>query len=547
MLQDDISHLVHGCNAIKDLAAGRSVHIHLVSHGLDTFSTLGDHLIRLFATSRCLLEANLVFCKVWKPSVYTWHAIILAHANSGRNDLALELYQQMQREGIMPNRFIFTSALKACECIGSIRMIHDVIATMGLDSDLVVGSTLIDMYVRYGSVEEARGVFDGLPNPDVVSWGAMISGYTQHGCGLLALEFYGRMQDKGIQPDKIRFLCVLRACSSIGAFIHGKSIHTQIVKSGRESDMAIGCSLVDMYAKCGSFHEAEKVFDGLTSRDVVIWGAMIGGYTQYGHDFSALNFFKRMRQDGIEPNNIIYVCILKVCGNLKITRITKLLHVDLLICGIELDTVGTTLVDSYAKCGSLEEAQHLFDRISDRNVMLWSAIIAGYTHQGQSVSALKLFEKMWQEGVEPSKSIYTCIVKACGSTGSVEQGWLIHDQILRSRLEADEVVGSVLVDMYAKCGHLEVARKVFDDLGSRDLVSWGVMISGYTQHGYGCKALELFERMHMSGQTPDNVIFLCVLKACTSVEDVEMGQLIHDQIIRAGLQDFSRMRWSETP
>eukprot|EP00249_Psilotum_nudum_P015890 c25573_g1_i1 orf=605-1504(+) len=243
--------LLKVCTGKRDLEAVMRVQSLIVSSGLDSIAVLGDHLIRLFAACGRLLEANRVFCKVAKPSVYTWNAIISANADLGQAERALELYHKMEQSTVKCSKYIYVSVLKACTQTGNLsqgRLIHGQIIEHGLNSDVFIGSTLIDMYAKCGNLKEACNVFDKLPTRDVVTWGAMIAGYALHGHGDSALELFQKMQEKGTKPDIVTFLSALKACGSIGAIEQGRLIHDQIIHSGLKLDVPIRTALVDMYA-----------------------------------------------------------------------------------------------------------------------------------------------------------------------------------------------------------------------------------------------------------------------------------------------------------
>eukprot|EP00250_Pteridium_aquilinum_P034760 c8059_g1_i1 orf=209-763(+) len=173
--------LAQGCARKTELAAHRRAHcLACFDPRLDPVAICDDSLIRFFASYGTLLEANLVFCTIPKPSVYTWHAIISAHAAHGQSDGVLELYYKMQQDGVGLNKYVFPCVIKACSTLGALqhgKCMHDNIVRNAVECDSVIGCALLDMYARCGSLEEARNVFDNLPYRDVVSWGAMIAGY----------------------------------------------------------------------------------------------------------------------------------------------------------------------------------------------------------------------------------------------------------------------------------------------------------------------------------------------------------------------------------
>eukprot|EP00250_Pteridium_aquilinum_P009322 c18595_g3_i1 orf=2-544(+) len=179
----------------------------------------------------------------------------------------------------------------------------------------------------------------------------------------------------------------------------------------------------------------------------------------------------------------------------------------------------------YAKCGSLTEAQDVFDELPYRNVVSWTSLITGYVEHGHTEEALDCFERMQREGFSPDRVTFLSVLRACGSLGTVDKSQQIHAQILKcGLLERDVVVGTALVDTYGKCSLLAKAKEVFDMLRVHDVVSWNALITGYAYHGYGEEALDCFKQMQRQGVSPNRVTFASALKACGTLGASDKGQ-----------------------
>lgn len=444
-----------------------------------------------------------------------------------------------RHDGINPDNISYRDVLKACGHAGEIYwgfLIHENIIKSGTELELVMGNALVDMYAKCGKVQEARKVFDSLPNQNSMSWGSMIAGYSLQGHGHCALRLFENMHDRGIKPNKVIFLCILKACRSIKFIKQGRLIQEQVIRSGFQSDLVVGSTLVDMYSKCGSVVEARKVFDDLPNKDGVAWGAMIGGYAQCGQGLAALELFKKLQHECVKPSKATFTCILKACGSIGALTQGRQVHQHITECGLRSDVIiASALVDMYVKCGSLEEACEVFDE-SPRDVVSWGAMIAGYAANGLGLCAIHLFKEMQQEGLKPQRVTFLCILKACSSISAVEQGRLIHGQIIKTGLEADLVVGNTLIDMYVKCGRLEEAHKMFNQLPNRDDISWDVMMAGYNAHEDGFSAFDLFENMQHDGVKPNETTSLSALKACGMIGAIKQGKIIHNQIIGTAME-----------
>eukprot|EP00250_Pteridium_aquilinum_P021372 c25097_g7_i1 orf=34-960(+) len=242
--------LLQRCAKDKDLAAARRLHSVLSGRKSNPPTLLRDHLIRLFTSCGSLVDANQVFCKILKPSLFTWNAIILAHAKLGEGHKAIELYCKMQAGALKPDKYLLSCILKLCSNMGAIdqgRLVHHQIVSNALLLDLFVDNALVFMYVKCGSIEEAQSVFDSLKSRNVATWSALITGYSERGYSACALELFQKMQDEGIQGDKVVFLCLLKACDCLR---QGMFVHNQIVVYKLECDVVVASAIVDMYAKC---------------------------------------------------------------------------------------------------------------------------------------------------------------------------------------------------------------------------------------------------------------------------------------------------------
>ncbi|CAM6051450.1 unnamed protein product, partial [Sphagnum compactum] len=310
------------------------------------------------------------------------------------------------------------------------------------------------------------------------------------------------MQQKGTSRDNFTFVPVLNACASLRALEAGRKVHEEIIQSGCKADVFVGSSLVDiclwgnslvdMYAKCGSMEDAERVFNKMLSRNVVTWNTMILGHVKCGQGSKALELFQQMQQ--------------------------------------EVAFVGNSLIDMYAKCGSIEDAKRVFNKLPSRDVVSWNVMIFGHVKYGQGQKALELFRQMQEEGVQPTPLTLVGVLNACASVVALEEGRRTHDWVIKSGWDSNVFVGNSLIDMYAKCGSLVDALKVFNKMPSRDVVTWNAMIGGYAIHGHGKEALKQFEQMREEGVQPDDTTFVCLLSACS-----------HSGLVDEGLRFYSSM------
>eukprot|EP00250_Pteridium_aquilinum_P006211 c16177_g2_i1 orf=115-987(+) len=200
--------------------------------------------------------------------------------------------------------------------LAAARQVQYFMVRMGLDSVASLGNHLIRVFAACGSLLEARQTFFMISKPSVHTWSAIISAHAELGKANEALKLYAKMQEAGIAPDKVVFLCTLRACSIADDSDYGKLIHHQIFEHGLDSDVAIGSALIVAYTNCEYLEDARRVFDKVSNADEVIWGAMIAGYAASDQGLAALNLFGKMQQEGIKIGEVIYSCTLKACGSI---------------------------------------------------------------------------------------------------------------------------------------------------------------------------------------------------------------------------------------
>jgi pentatricopeptide repeat protein len=239
-------------------------------------------------------------------------------------------------------------------------------------------------------------------------------------------------------------------------------------------------------------------------------------------------------------DDFAYVSLLKACAERRDLDGGARLHADISRKGSIATSahLASSLIHMYVKCGVLAPAQRVLDALLVRDVVSWTALIAGYVQQGRGNEALRQFERMKGEGISPNAISFTSVLKACGSMQSLSKGKHVHEEIISSGLAAkDAVLGSALVDMYTKCGALAEARKVLSELPNPNVVCWSTLIAGYAQAGRGREALDAFEEMQSKGLAPDGIAFSCALKACSLSEDLHKGKRIHRAILNTCFLD----------
>ncbi|XP_058769241.1 pentatricopeptide repeat-containing protein At2g21090 [Vicia villosa] len=403
------------------------------------------------------------------------------------------------------------------------------------------------------------------------------------------------LHPRGIRLPSNVLVTLLRRCSDTKSYREGKLVHLHLKLTGfKRPTTLIGNHLIHMYFCCGDYVHARKVFDKMEVRnlyswnnmlsgyvklgmmkqarsvfyqmpdkDYVSWNTMVVGYAHCGRFSEALRFYGELRRLGIGYNEFTFASVLIVCVKLKEFDLCRQIHGQVLVVGFLFNVVvSSSIVDAYAKCGEMEDARRLFDDMSVRDIPAWTtlvsgyalcgdmesaaeifslmpkknsyswtSLIGGYARNGMGHKALGVFRNMIKHQIRPDEFTFSNCLFACATIASPKYGKQIHAFLVRSNVTPNPVVVSAIVDMYAKCGSMETAWRVFNFSGNlQDVVLWNTMISALTYYGYGKEAVTIFNDMLKSGVKPNRTTFVAILNACS-----------HSGLVHEGLQFFKSM------
>ncbi|CAN8290314.1 unnamed protein product [Cochlearia groenlandica] len=356
------------------------------------------------------------------------------------------------------------------------------------ERNIVSWNTLVTGLIRNGDLEKAKHVFDAMPCRDVVSWNAMIKGYVENG---------------GIDEAKVLF------------------------ESMSERNVVTWTSMVYGYCRYGDVCEAYRLFCEMPERNVVSWTAMISGFAWNEFYREALLLFLDMKKDLDASCNIMMNAYLRI-GNLE--RAQTLFKT---IESLQDKVSWTSMINGYLDAGDASSAFDLFQRLHDKDGVTWTVMISGLVRNELFTEAASLLTDMVRQGLKPLNSTYSVLLSSAGATSNLYQGKHLHCVIAKTTAcyDPDLILQNSLVSMYAKCGDIDDAYKIFSKMVQKDTVSWNSMIMGLSHHGLGGKSLELFEEMLHSEMKPNSVTFLAILSACS-----------HSGLITRGLELFKAMK-----
>ncbi|XP_077239865.1 putative pentatricopeptide repeat-containing protein At3g01580 [Tasmannia lanceolata] len=500
---------------------------------------LGSQLVYIYVRLDSLQEALLVFNQLPKRTVFAWNSILKGLINVGQFSETIEFYHLMLKEDLIPDNFTYPLVLKACSGLCALeqgKQIQELIKFNEIHHkmkpNIFVECAMIDMFAKCGSLNEARRIFDKMSQRDLVSWGAMVCGTVQDGDWYEALSLFRRMRLEGFSPDSDTIATVLPACSRLGALQHGMGLHSFAIRIGVDSDLYVSNALIDMYCKCGNTHEARWIFRGMEIKDVVSWSSLISGHSQNFEYNESLDLYLEMKGSNIRPNSVVIASVLPGFADLKLIKQGKEIHNYVIKHGFQYDVfVASALVDMYAKFGSLNKAEFIFEITYDRDIVMWNSMIAVYAFAGDFDSAFRILQRFHTSKFHPNSITIMSVLPLCTRLAALRHGKEIHGYTFRSGLSSVVSVENSIIDMYCKCGYLELGRKVFENMVDKDIVTYNTIIDALGMHGHEIQAFSIFNQMKKERIKPDKITFIALLSACSHGGLVDSGWFFYNSMI----------------
>ncbi|GAA0184739.1 hypothetical protein LIER_32027 [Lithospermum erythrorhizon] len=437
-------------------------------------------------------------------------------------------------------------------------------------------------HLKLGDLLCARQLFDKITEPSLKLWTILITAYTKQNHPEEALHIYSKLRNATDKPDQFALLAAVKACAKLGDIETAKKIHDDVLECGFSSNLVLGNAIIDMYGKCKCYDGARGVFDYMEIKDVISWTSMCSCYVNCGLAKEAIDVVRKMGLNGVRPNMMTVSSLLPACAHLKLVNFGREVHGYVLRNGMEGNVfVSSALVDVYATCLRIKQAELVFYGMQQQDIVAWNVLISGYFTNGECDKGLQMFSRMrregfilnydtWnavivgcmqsgrtqqsldlarqmqQSGFRPNRITITGILQACTHSENLQGGKEIHGYLFRNQLVDDKTASTALVFMYAKCGYLELSHKVFSTMLQKDTIAWNTIIMANSMHGKGVMALSLFSDMIKSGFRPNSVSFTSVLCGCNHSRLVDDGLTIFNSMtedygIEPGTEHFSAL------
>ncbi|KAL5552234.1 hypothetical protein UlMin_002410 [Ulmus minor] len=504
--------LLRNCSSVKQL---KQIHGAIVTSG---FNHLESFLVRKIFLSTRRYSRNIgryvrgILLRLQNPDASSWSFAVRFFSQHGQFETAFSLYVRLQELGLCPSSFALSASLKACGRIGDGiggSLVHAQVYKYGFCGCVYVQTALVDFYSKLGEMKNARKVFDGMLEKNVVSWNSILSGYLKSG----NLEEAQRVFDDIPMKDVVSWNSMVSGYARMGNMDQAVLLFEQMP----ERSLASWNVVIGGYVNCGSMEAARSIFDAMPMRNNVSWVTMISGYSKYGQVDSARVLFDQMNDKelfsynamiacyaqnskpkealelfnqmlkldiNVQPDEMTLASVISACSQLGDLEFGFFIESYLKKHGIQLDDhLATALIDLHAKCGNIDKAYELFRGLRKRDLVAYSAMILGCGINGRTVDAFELFEEMVNADICPNLVTYTGLLNAYSHAGLVEEGYRCFNSMKNHGLVPSVDHYGTMVDLLGRAGQLDEAHNLIKSMPMQPHAGvWGALLLGCSIH-----------------------------------------------------------------
>ncbi|KAH6780651.1 hypothetical protein C2S52_011888 [Perilla frutescens var. hirtella] len=526
---------------------------------VDAFS--GTALLGMYGRHGCFDEALEIFEFMPAKNLPTWNSVISVLGQMGCVEDSVLMFSEMRMSRVGLSELTFVSILSGLQEVDMElgEQIHGLVIKHGFDNVASVYNCLIKMYVKSDATCVAEKMFENAPVKDVVSWNTLIGAMVNGDDPSKALSIFVEMCATGIALNDTTLVNVLQSCSRLRLLSFGECIHAKTIKKSFEFDVFCGSALVSFYAKCDRVQEAHCCFDGITQKNLVSWNSLMMGYSKKGSSFSTILLLD-MIHSGYYPNELSFSIVIK---SALMTELLQLHSLTIKMGYHENVYVSSSLIRSYARnglvcdalkfvesgitklpvvssniiawiynrTGQYEKTQELYAAMENPDTISWNILIAACSRNGDFKETFELFDHMRRYHVFPDNYTFVSLFSVCTKLCNLALGSSLHGSVVKAEFNLrDTFVCNTMIDMYGKCGSIESAVKIFNEMTEKNIISWTALVSALGLHGYANEAIERFREMEGMGIKPDKVAFLAVLSACRHIGLVKEGMDLFDDM-----------------
>ncbi|XP_028551633.1 pentatricopeptide repeat-containing protein At4g19220, mitochondrial isoform X2 [Dendrobium catenatum] len=494
----------------RNLKQGAVLHCNILKRRFDSDIQLCNALINMYAKCGDLTSSEFMFEVMGAKDATSWNSMITGSLYNGFPGKSVLFFWEMTCSVTPPDRISLSSMISACSCSEKFHSLGEAVHVwviklgyLGMH-DSSIENSLISFYFCYGDVEVAKDIFHRIVHKNIVSWNSMIYGLVENKRIDEALQLFRELLLKtDPQPNAVTLIAAIPACHRLDLLCQGKSIHAFAIRSQLEvSNPSLGNCLLDMYLSYEDFISADLLFCTMPIKDLVSWNTMISGYSKNDilRQYARALFCELLQQD-LQCSSATLLGVLPSCTDPQDLYFGKSLH-----CLGFSDPTSSEMV---------------FRTIEDHNLCSWNCMISGFAQNKNGREVLEYFKQMGSHRANEFSLVG--VLCACSQQGNLRYGREVHGYAIKAGLQANSFISSALLDMYSKCGRLDVSIQVFNNSSEKSIAFWNSMISAFGLHGHGEKAISIFTTMTQLGIQPTKSTFIALLSACSHSGLVDEG------------------------
>ncbi|PKA51610.1 Pentatricopeptide repeat-containing protein [Apostasia shenzhenica] len=498
-----IPNALKACSDLGFIDFAKSIHGYAIKLGFSECVYVLSSLVDFYGKCGFLEDAMKVFDEMPERNVITWNSLMVGFIQNSMDEEAAKIFGNLRNDGIQPTRANIASFLSASSNLRALaegKQGHALAVMLGLELDGILGTSIVNFYCKLGLIEDAELIFYRMMDKDEVTWNVMISGYVDDGQIDRALDTCHQMRRNNLRFDCVTLSLIISACSFSGKLALARACHGYCIRNSIVTDLVVASKIINMYASFDRITCAEKVFNVVKMRDLVMWNAMISAYAQQGLSAKAFQLFHHMQIESVRPNVYSW----------------------------------NSVILGFLQNGNVGKAQDMFLEMKDNginpDIVTWTTLICGLAQNRYGHDAIRLFNLMHSIGIRPNLVSIIGVLLACGNAASLRYGMIIHGYVIRRGFLPSLSITTSLISTYGKCGSIVTARKIFERVSYKTLPLFNAMITGYSLHGHAKEVFELFRHMKDEEVVPDDITFTGLLSACCNA-----GLMVE------GLQIFTEM------